>query len=106
MLFQAPRAAPCIESRPCPIKLGREGLVVFHKTNYVCKLNCSSFLSFADGNQNSWGKFTNIFMTGAVDHDQKKRSNVIDMISKYAYLKSKLMNMVTKNFIRTEHISR
>ena len=27
--------------------------------------------SFVDGNQNSWGKFTNIFMMGAVDHDQK-----------------------------------
>ena len=27
--------------------------------------------SFVDGNQISWGKFTNIFMMGAVDHDQK-----------------------------------
>ena len=27
--------------------------------------------SFVDGNQNSWGKFRNIFMIGAVDHDQK-----------------------------------
>ena len=27
--------------------------------------------SFVDSNQNSWGKFTKIFMMGAVDHDQK-----------------------------------
>ena len=26
---------------------------------------------FVDVNQNSWDKFTNIFMMGAVDHDQK-----------------------------------
>ena len=33
-----------------------------------------------------------------------KRSNIIGSISKYLYLKIKLMNMVTKNFISTEHI--
>ena len=31
----------------------------------------SSFFCFVDVNQNSWRKFTNIFMMGAVDHDQK-----------------------------------
>ena len=48
-----------------------QDLVVFHKTNYVCKLNGSSIFSFVDGNQNSCDKFTNILMMGAVDHDQK-----------------------------------
>ena len=33
-----------------------------------------------------------------------KRSNMTDPISKYTYLKIKLINMVTKNFIRIEHI--
>ena len=33
-----------------------------------------------------------------------KKSNMIGPISKYMYLKIKLMNMVTRNFIRTEHI--
>ena len=27
--------------------------------------------SFIDGSQNSLGKFTNVFIMGAVDHDQK-----------------------------------
>ena len=27
--------------------------------------------SFVGGNQNSWGKFKNIFNMGAADHDQK-----------------------------------
>ena len=42
-----------------------------------------------------WGQLTMI-----------KRSNVIGPISKYTYLKIRLMSMVTKNFIRTEHIFR
>ena len=58
--------------------------------------------SFVDDNQNSWRKFTNIFMIGVVDHDQK--IYMIGPISKYTYLKIKLMNMVTKKFIRTKHI--
>ena len=33
------------------------------------------FFLFVDGNQNSWGKFINIFMIGAVDHDQKIQYN-------------------------------
>ena len=32
------------------------------------------------------------------------KSNMIGPISKYTYLKIKLMNMLTNNFIRTEHI--
>ena len=38
---------------------------------YLYKMNCSSLLfncSFVDDNQNSCGKFTNIFAIRAVDH--------------------------------------
>ena len=35
-----------------------------------------------------------------------KRFNMIGPISKYTYLKIKLVSVVTKNFIRTEHTFR
>ena len=76
----------------------------FHKTNYVCKLNgSSSFLllmriKIHGVNSQTFSRWGQLAMI--------KRSNMIGPISKYTYLKIKLMNMVTKNFIRTEHIFR
>ena len=54
-----------------------------------------------DGNQNSCGKFT-FSWWGQLT--MIKRSSMIGPISKYTYLKIKLMNMVTNNFIIPEPI--
>ena len=59
------------------------------------------FVVVVDGNQNSWGKFT-FSWWGQLT--MIKRSNMIGPISKYTYLKIKLMNMVTNNFIIPEPI--